>query len=216
MQKKNIGQESTVFIVDDDEAVRDSLKMLMNSVEQLVETFSSPLDFLKYYDENRPGCIVLDIRMPSMSGLDLQSRLNEIHCILPIIFITGHGDVPMAVQAIKDGAMTFIQKPLRDHDLFDLINEGLKLDARQRIELLEHKKILQRLSILTDREREVLHHVMEGKANKVIAADINLSQRTVEIHRSRVMEKMGTKSLAHLVRQVIQVKEHLDDELRFA
>ncbi|MDP0590206.1 MAG: response regulator [Candidatus Endonucleobacter bathymodioli] len=213
MKKENIGQEPTVFIIDDDEAVRDSLKMLMNSVEQSVETFSSSSDFLKYYDENRPGCIVLDIRMHGMSGLDLQSRLNEIHCILPIIFITGHGDVPMAVQAIKDGAMTFLQKPFRDQDLFDFINEGLTLDARQRIELLEHKKILHRISMLTYREREVLHHVVEGKANKVIAADINLSQRTVEIHRSRVMEKMGTKSLAHLVRQVIQVKEHLHCEI---
>lgn len=208
-------QVPTVFIIDDDEAVRDSLKMLMNSVGQKVEVFAFPADFLGAYDENRPGCIVLDIRMPGMSGLELQNKLNSMHCILPIIFITGHGDVPMAVQAIKDGAMNFIQKPFRDQELLDLINDALKLDAQQRAELLEHKEILRRLSTLTEREHEVLHHVVEGKANKVIAADINLSQRTVEIHRSRVMEKMGTKSLAHLVRQVMQVKEHLKEDFRF-
>lgn len=215
MQQQDMKQEPTVFIIDDDEAVRDSLKMLMKSVGQTVEAFFSPAEFLEVYDENRPGCIVLDIRMPGMSGLELQSKLNEMHCILLIIFITGHGDVPMAVQAIKDGAMNFIQKPFRDQELLDLINDALKLDAQQRRELLEHKEILRRLSTLTDREREVLHHVVEGKANKVIAADINLSQRTVEIHRSRVMEKMGTKSLAHLVRQVMQVKEHLEGEFYF-
>ncbi|MCK5893049.1 MAG: response regulator transcription factor [Endozoicomonadaceae bacterium] len=208
-------QEPAVFIIDDDEAVRDSLKMLMHSVGQKVQVFASPTEFLNVYDENHPGCIVLDIRMPGMSGLELLSKLNDMRCILPIIFITGHGDVPMAVQAIKDGAMNFIQKPFRDQELLDDINDALKLDTQQRAELLEHKEILRRLSTLTEREREVLHHVVEGKANKVIAADINLSQRTVEIHRSRVMEKMRTKSLAHLVRQVMQIKEHLKNEFQF-
>ncbi|MCX4028477.1 response regulator transcription factor [Endozoicomonas sp. SM1973] len=203
-------QQPTVFIIDDDEAVRDSLGLLMQSVGQSVEVYASPADFLAAYNENRPGCIVMDIRMPGMSGLELQAKLNEMHCILPIIFITGHGDVQMAVQAIKNGAMNFIQKPFRDQELLDLINDGLKLDSEQRKELLEHKEILKRLATLTDREREVLHHVVEGKANKVIAADISLSQRTVEIHRSRVMEKMGTKSLAHLVRQIMQVKDQVE------
>ena len=207
-------QESIVFIIDDDEAVRDSLKMLLNSVSQKVQVFASPAEFLEAYDENRPGCILLDIRMPGMSGLELQSRLNNMHCILPIIFITGHGDIPMAVQAIKDGAMNFIQKPFRDQELLDYVNDALSLDARQRARLLEHKEILRRLSTLTEREREVLHHVVEGKANKVIAADINLSQRTVEIHRSHVMKKMATKSLAHLVRQVMHVKEQLTEEFK--
>lgn len=203
-------QQPTVFIIDDDEAVRDSLGLLMQSVGQSVEVYASPADFLAAYNENNPGCIVMDIRMPGMSGLELQAKLNEMHCILPIIFITGHGDVQMAVQAIKNGAMNFIQKPFRDQELLDLINDGLKLDSEQRKELLEHKEILKRLATLTDREREVLHHVVEGKANKVIAADISLSQRTVEIHRSRVMEKMGTKSLAHLVRQIMQVKDQIE------
>ena len=209
MLQKVITQNPTVFIIDDDEAVRDSLSIVMDSIGQDAEAFSSPSDFLTSYDENRAGCIILDIRMPGMSGLELQVKLNEMHCILPIIFITGHGDVPMAVQAIKNGGMNFIQKPFRDHELIDLINDGLKLDSQQRRELLGHKEILHRLSTLTDRERDVLDHIVAGKANKVIAADINLSQRTVEIHRSRVMEKMCTKSLAHLVRQIIQVKGHL-------
>lgn len=208
-------QEPAVFIIDDDEAVRDSLKMLMHSVGQKVQVFASSTEFLEVYDENHLGCIVLDIRMPGMSGLELLNQLNDMRCILPIIFITGHGDIPMAVQAIKNGAMNFIQKPFRDQELLDDINNALKLDAQQRTELLEHMEILRRLSTLTEREREVLHHVVEGKANKVIAADINLSQRTVEIHRSRVMEKMCTKSLAHLVRQVMQIKEHLKNEFQF-
>lgn len=212
MQKNEIQKKSTVFIIDDDEAVRDSLKMLANSVGHQVKTFSSPENFLNCYDENSPGCIVLDIRMPGMSGLELQSQLNHMHCILPIIFITGHGDVPMAVKAIKNGAMNFIQKPFRDQELLDFIHDALKLDTQQRKELLSHKEILRRLSTLTDREQEILQHVISGKANKVIAADINLSQRTVEIHRARVMEKMGTKSLAHLVQQMMQIKDHKKED----
>lgn len=212
---QNAIHESTVFVIDDDEAVRDSLKMLLDSIGQRSETFTNPGHFLETYDENRPGCIVLDIRMPGMSGLELQNRLNNIHCILPIIFITGHGDVPMAVRAIKEGAMDFIQKPFRDQELLDLINDALKLDGKQRSELLEHKNILHRVSSLSDREYEVLHHVVEGKANKLIATEIGLSQRTVEIHRSHVMKKMHTKSLAHLVRQIMAVKEHLNADFKF-
>ncbi len=212
---QNLNNEPVVFIIDDDEAVRDSLKLLLNSVGQKSETFINPRHFLETYEENRPGCIVLDIRMPSMSGLELQSKLNAMHCILPIIFITGHGDVPMAVRAIKEGAMDFIQKPFRDQELLDLINDALKLDSKQRSELLEHKNILRRVSSLSDREYEVLHHVVEGKANKLIATEIGLSQRTVEIHRSHVMKKMGTKSLAHLVRQIMAVKEHLNTDFKF-
>ena len=213
MQQTKI--ESTVFIIDDDEAVRDSLKFLLDSVGQRSVTFTNPAHFLEDYDEHTPGCIVLDIRMPSMSGLELQSKLNSMHCILPIIFITGHGDVPMAVRAIKEGAMDFIQKPFRDQELLDLINDALKLDSKQRQELLEHKNILRRVSSLSDREYEVLQHVIEGKANKIIAIEVGLSQRTVEIHRSHVMKKMKTKSLAHLVRQIMAVKSHLGSDFKF-
>jgi two-component system, LuxR family, response regulator FixJ len=197
----------TVFIVDDDTAVRDALKFLLRSVGHPVEAFSSAQDFLDAYRDDRPGCLVLDIRMPGMSGLELQEKLVERRSILPIIFITGHGDVPMAVEAMQAGAMDFIQKPFRDQDLLDRINQALEKDAKNRAALGELNVIRERLASLTPREREVMDLVVNGKANKVIAGDLDLSQRTVEIHRARVMEKMQASSLAHLVRMVIEVGE---------
>jgi two-component system response regulator FixJ len=196
---------ATIFVVDDDAAVRDSLKMLLRSVGQAVETFGSGQDFIDAYSEDRAGCLVLDIRMPGMSGLELQQKLNERHSIMPIIFITGHGDVPMAVEAMQAGAVDFIQKPFRDQDLIDRINQALEKDHNNRAALGERNDIRKRLETLTPREREVLDLVVHGKANKVIAGDLKLSQRTVEIHRARVMEKMQASSLAHLVRMVLEV-----------
>ncbi len=196
---------ATIFIVDDDMAVRDALKLLLRSVGQAVETYGSAQEFLDAYSEDRPGCLVLDIRMPGMSGLELQQKLNERHSILPIIFITGHGDVPMAVEAMQAGAVDFIQKPFRDQDLIDRINQALEKDNNNRAALGERNDIRKRLETLTPREREVLDLVVHGKANKVIAGDLKLSQRTVEIHRARVMEKMQASSLAHLVRMVLEV-----------
>jgi FixJ family two-component response regulator len=149
---------------------------------------------------------VLDIRMPGMSGLELQQELITRHSLLPIVFITGHGDVPMAVEAMQAGAVDFIQKPFRDQDLLDRINQALEKDAQGRRMLAERALIHRRLQTLTPREREVLTMIVAGKANKVIAGDLNLSQRTVEIHRARVMEKMGAHSLAHLVRMTMQVE----------
>jgi two-component system, LuxR family, response regulator FixJ len=195
----------TIFVVDDDSAVRDALKLLLRSVGQAVETYGSAQEFLDAYGEDRPGCLVLDIRMPGMSGLELQQKLNEKHSILPIIFITGHGDVPMAVEAMQAGAVDFIQKPFRDQDLIDRINQALEKDGSNRAALGERNDIRRRLETLTPREREVLDLVVHGKANKVIAGDLKLSQRTVEIHRARVMEKMQASSLAHLVRMVLEV-----------
>jgi FixJ family two-component response regulator len=195
----------TIFVVDDDAAVRDALKLLLRSVGQAVETFGSGQEFVDAYSEDRPGCLVLDIRMPGMSGLELQQKLNERHSILPIIFITGHGDVPMAVEAMQAGAVDFIQKPFRDQDLIDRINQALEKDSNNRAALGERNDIRRRLETLTPREREVLDLVVHGKANKVIAGDLKLSQRTVEIHRARVMEKMQASSLAHLVRMVLEV-----------
>jgi FixJ family two-component response regulator len=195
----------TIFVVDDDSAVRDALKLLLRSVGHAVETYASAQEFLDAYSEDRPGCLVLDIRMPGMSGLELQQRLNEKHSILPIIFITGHGDVPMAVEAMQAGAVDFIQKPFRDQDLIDRINQALEKDSSNRAALGERNDIRRRLETLTPREREVLDLVVHGKANKVIAGDLKLSQRTVEIHRARVMEKMQASSLAHLVRMVLEV-----------
>ena len=197
----------TVFIVDDDVAVRDALKFLLRSVGHPVEAFASATEFLDAYGDDRPGCLVLDIRMPGMSGLELQEQLVARRSILPIIFITGHGDVPMAVEAMQAGAMDFIQKPFRDQDLLDRINQALEKDAMNRAALGEKNQIRERLASLTPREREVMDLVVHGKANKVIAGDLELSQRTVEIHRARVMEKMQAASLAHLVRMVIEVGE---------
>ena len=205
MRGNSTNARPTILIVDDDAAVRDALKLLLRSVGQAVETFGSAQEFLDAYAEDRPGCLVLDIRMPGMSGLELQQKLNERHSIIPIIFITGHGDVPMAVEAMQAGAVDFIQKPFRDQDLIDRINQALEKDSSNRAALGERNDIRRRLETLTPREREVLDLVMHGKANKVIAGDLKLSQRTVEIHRARVMEKMQASSLAHLVRMVLEV-----------
>jgi FixJ family two-component response regulator len=205
MRGNSNNTRSTIFIVDDDAAVRDALKLLLRSVGQAVETYGSAQEFLDAYSEDRAGCLVLDIRMPGMSGLELQQKLNEKHSILPIIFITGHGDVPMAVEAMQAGAVDFIQKPFRDQDLIDRINQALEKDNSNRAALGERNDIRKRLETLTPREREVLDLVVHGKANKVIAGDLKLSQRTVEIHRARVMEKMQASSLAHLVRMVLEV-----------
>ena len=205
MRASVTNQRPTIFVVDDDSAVRDALKLLLRSVGQSVETYGAGSEFLEAYSEDRPGCLVLDIRMPGMSGLELQQKLNEKHSILPIIFITGHGDVPMAVEAMQAGAVEVIQKPFRDPDRLDPINQALEKDTSNRAALGERNDIRRRLETLTPREREVLDLVVHGKANKVIAGDLKLSQRTVEIHRARVMEKMQASSLAHLVRMVLEV-----------
>ena len=199
-------QPATVFIVDDDEAVRGSLKLLLKTLGLPAQAFASAQEFLTSFDPGRTGCLVLDIRMPGMSGLELQDALNARGALLPIIFITGHGDVPMAVEAMQHGAMDFLQKPFRDQDLLDRINKALQRDRAGRDLLGNRERIRACMATLTPREREVLTMVTQGKANKVIAADLQLSQRTVEIHRAHVMEKMGANSLAHLVRMVIDAE----------
>lgn len=195
--------EPTVYIVDDDEAVLDALSMLLCSMDYAVATFSSPLAFLAALEQLGPGCLVLDVRMPVMSGLELQQQLTQRNVELPIIFITGHGDVPMAVQAMQAGAFDFLQKPFRDQDMLDRIGEALVLDRERRDGQERQQAIAARLSLLSSREREVLDLVVQGQANKVIAVELSLSQRTVEIHRARVMEKMAAKSLADLVRMML-------------
>ncbi len=204
-----VSPEATVFVVDDDDAVRESLVFLMKSVGLKAESFSSAQDFLHHYNAARSGCLVLDIRMPGMSGLELQEKLSQMDCILPIIFITGHGDVPMAVKAIKAGAADFVQKPFRDQDLLDRIREVLQDDAEARVDKLQKAEILRRIGTLTEREREVMEQVVDGKANKVVAIDLNVSQRTVEIHRANVMDKMKARSLAQLVRLVMKARGEL-------
>ena len=196
----------TVFLVDDDEAVRDSLGLLMKSVGLTSRSFASAGEFLAEYDPDSSGCLVLDIRMPGMSGMELQQKLIEMRAILPIIFITGHGDIPMAVEAMQRGAVDFIPKPFRDHELLDRINKALEDDRKNRDALVEREEVEKCIAKLTPREKQVLELVVQGKANKVIAGDLAVSQRTVEIHRARVMEKMQSRSLAHLVRMVMQVQ----------
>jgi two-component system response regulator FixJ len=197
----------TVFIVDDDEAVRSALRLLLKSVGLAATTLPSAQAFLDSYDPQQPGCLVLDVRMPGMSGLELQQHLNMRGAILPVIFMTGHGDIPMAVEAIQQGAFDFLQKPFRDQDLIDRIQRALAKDKLSRAELNERTRIRERLESLTPREREVLALVTSGKPNKVMASDLGVSQRTVEIHRARVMEKMEAASLAQLVRMVMDLDE---------
>jgi two-component system, LuxR family, response regulator FixJ len=202
----------TVFVVDDDEGVRNSLRFLLKSVGLTVRTLSSAGEFLDSYRPSQPGCLVLDVRMPGMSGLELQQQLNLRGATLPVIFITGHGDVPMAVEAMQHGAFDFLQKPFRDQDLIDRIQRGLERDARSRGSLAQHAKIRQRIESLTPREREVLTLMTQGKPNKVMAAELGVSQRTVEIHRARVMEKSGAASLAQLVRMVMDLQAESADK----
>ena len=202
--------QQTVYVVEDDEAVRESLELLLKSDGKPVKTYESATAFLKDYSDKMAGCIVLDIRMPGMDGMELQKKLNEKHSILPIIFVTGHGDVPMAVDAMKEGAVDFIQKPYREEALLEKIEAALKQDLEQRKSLDEKQEIIRRIKSLTPREHEIMDRMIAGQANKVIAIELEISQRTVEIHRSRVMHKMGTHSLAHLVRMVLSVKDLID------
>jgi FixJ family two-component response regulator len=189
-----------VYVVDDDDGMRRALDALLSTVGYKTAVFSRPSEFLANFKADSPGCLVLDIRMPDMSGLELQRHLNRMGSMMPVIFITGHGDIPMAVQAMKEGAFEFIQKPFRDQDLLDRINHALKQDAESRNTVARRAEVLHRLESLTPRERQVMDMVVEGAANKVIAIDLHLSERTVEIHRAKVMEKMGARSVAHLVK----------------
>ncbi len=196
--------QSTVFIVDDDEAIRHAMELLMRSVGQPCETFHSADEFLESYSNDREGCLVLDIRMPGIGGFELQDKMKELGSTLPIIFITGHGDVPMAVEAMQNGAFDFIQKPFREQDLLDRIGLAMRADRRKRAEQQKRSDVVGRLLKLTRRERQVMDLVVTGKPNKIIAFELGVSQRTVEIHRARVMEKMQAASLADLVRMNLE------------
>ena len=200
---QNQEKQPTVFIVDDDPAIRFAMQALMDSVNIEHEIYASGDEFLQGVEDHRAGCLVLDIRMPGLGGLELQDELITRGSTLPIIFITGHGDVPMAVDAMQKGAVDFIQKPFRDQDLLDRIREALKTDQERREEQQKHAEVAERLARLTNREREVFDLVVTGKPNKVIAYELGVSQRTVEIHRARVMEKMQARSLADLVKMHI-------------
>ncbi len=202
---KEPDRKQTVYIVDDDQAIRHAMELLMRSVGLDYEIFHSADDFLAGHTNARAGCLVLDIRMPGLGGLELQEKLNGMGSTLPIIFITGHGDVPMAVEAMQKGAVDFIQKPFRDQELLDRVGEALKTDQKRRSARNQQAEVAGRIDKLTKREREVMDLVVTGKPNKVIAYELGVSQRTVEIHRARVMEKMQARSLADLVRMHLAV-----------
>ena len=196
--------EPRVHVVDDDEAMRDSLKWLLESRGLEVELYPSGEAFLKAFDNGFCGCLVLDVRMPGMSGLDLYEQLQARASTLPVIFITGHGDVPMAVSALKQGAADFIEKPFNDQDMVGLIEACMKLDRAAAAKRAESASVAQRRDSLTQREQEVLALVVAGKLNKQIADELGISIKTVEVHRSRVMQKMGANSVAELVQLTLK------------
>ena len=200
-------QEQTVFIVDDDDAVRDSIKELVESVGLQAQGYDSALAFLDAFDPQRAGCLVLDMRMSGMSGLVLQERLNELEVRIPVIVITGHGDVPMAVQSLRSGAVDFIQKPYREQALLDSINAALARDAAARRSSVAADDIEQRLAALTDREREVFGQILSGLTSKEIARVLEVSPRTVDAHRKNLLRKLGIGSVKELMLRLASRKQ---------
>ena len=195
-----------VFVVDDDPAMRDSLRWLIESTGLRVETYADAQTFLRAIRPDVPGCLVLDVRIPGMSGLDLQAELARRGIGLPTIIVTGHAEVAMAVRAVKAGAIDFIEKPFSDQLLLDRVRQGLEMDRRERAARERRAEIMRRMGALSQREREVLELVVAGRANKEIAAALGLSTKTVEVHRAHVMEKMQASSVAELVRLTLFVQ----------
>ena len=189
-----------VFVVDDDASIRESLKNLLRSVGLRVETLASAQEFLRAKRGDEPGCLVLDVRMPGFSGLDLQKRMAKAGVDLPIIFLTGHGDIPMSVRAMKAGAVEFLTKPVREQDLLDAVQQALERDSAVRNQRTKLDDLRERFDSLTPKERDVMGKVVAGLLNKQIAAELGMSETTVKIHRHQVMEKMKAASLAELVR----------------
>ncbi|MCK4958464.1 MAG: response regulator transcription factor [Planctomycetes bacterium] len=196
-------EKQTVFIVDDDKLIRDGIANLVKTMLSLEAlTFATAEEFLKTYDPAQAGCLVLDVCLPGMSGLELQARLKEQNANLPIVIISGHGDVPMAVQAVKAGAVDFIEKPFREHVLWENIKKALAMDAQDRADRIELADIQERIALLSDRERGVMELVLAGKTSKEIADKLGLSHKTVETHRTHIMEKLGVRSAVQLTRLV--------------
>ena len=199
--------EPIVFLIDDDDGVRRSLDALLRSNGLKTAAFASARDFLAQFDPDAAGCLVTDVRLPGMSGIELLQKLRMQNCHMPVIVITGHGDVPLAVEAMKGGAVDFIEKPFRDHVLLTAVRRALKLADEDHEQRIATREIWTRLMTLTPREHQVLDMVVAGKANKVIAIDLDLSIKTVEFHRAHVMEKMGVDSLAELVQAVLLARK---------
>ncbi|MBF0609556.1 MAG: response regulator transcription factor [Magnetococcales bacterium] len=203
----SISSQPVVYVVDDDQAVRESLVWLIESVGLKVESFPSAQVFLNHYQNNTPGCLLLDVRMPGLSGLELQDHLRERGMPLPIIFITGHGDVPMAVKAMKHGAVDFIEKPFNDQRLLDTLQKAIRDNLLTWEQKQESVNLIARWNDLSNREREVLDLVVLGKVNKQIADILQISIKTVEGHRASVMRKMNARTVADLVRMVLEIRE---------
>ena len=204
--------EATVFVVDDDPAVRTALCMLLKSMKLRVEAFACARDFLRSHDPDRPGCVLADVRMPGMSGLEMQQHMRRQGDLRPVIVISGHGDVPMVVQAMKFGAVDFLEKPFRDQQLSECVQNALQIDAKNRQRRAQQKVVDRRLAQLKAGERDVLQLILQGKSNKYIASELNLSVRTIEVRRSKVMHKMGAKTLADLIRMSVQLDLSTDDD----
>src|SRR5262245_19647702 len=194
------GQNGTVFVVDDDPAILKALSRLLRSHQLQVQTFQSARNFLEQHDDSVPGCLVLDIRMPDVSGLELQKILKSANSQRPIVFLTGHSDVPNAIRAMRDGAINFLIKPVNSRILLEAVHEALEKDRLERSTRAEVMSVQSRLATLTPREREVLGYVVMGLLNKQIAVELGTVEKTIKVHRSRVMHKMGVRSLAELVR----------------
>ncbi|MCB1907395.1 MAG: response regulator transcription factor [Rhodocyclaceae bacterium] len=209
-----MNQAPLAHIVDDDEAIRDALEWLFQTRGVACRSWSSAEAFLDALQPDWRGCIVLDIRMDGMSGLACFDVLRERECTLPVIFLTGHGDVPMAVSALKNGAFDFVEKPFNDNDLVDLVDKALEADARKQAQIATRDTVAQRLARLTTRESEVMELILAGKYNKVIADKLNISMRTVEVHRARVFEKMGVRSAVELAQALATsgLRESREDE----
>jgi two-component system response regulator TtrR len=200
-------QGPTAYVVDDDESIRTLWRWLMESNGIAVRTFATAEEFIESYRNGGAGCLVLDIKLPDMSGLELQEYLNGRDIEIPIVFVTGHGDVPAAVSALKGGAVDFIQKPFSHREVLAIIANAFQRDAELRDRRARQSRIAGRLATLTEREREVLQRVIEGKPNKIIASELDISVKTVEFHRAKVMEKTGVDSVAELVQVAMQQSE---------
>jgi FixJ family two-component response regulator len=198
-----LNEESTVFLIDDDPTALRTMSATIRIVFPHIEAFASAADFLATYNSHRPGCLVLDVAMPGMSGLELQRKLIRDKIVLPVVFVTAHGNVPMAVEVIQLGAVNFLEKPVQEQQLWDSIRKALELDAQNRRRMARRQRAEERLVRLTPGEREVLNLILEGRMNKEIAAELHLSTRTIEDRRAKMMKKMGAESLAELIQLVM-------------
>jgi two-component system, LuxR family, response regulator FixJ len=203
MSDTPLNEESTVFLIDDDATALRAMSATIRIVFPHIEAFVSAADFLASYDPNCPGCLVLDVAMPGMSGLELQRKLSRDKIVLPVVFVTAHGNVPMAVEAMQLGAVNFLEKPVQEQQLWDSIRKALELDAQNRRRMARRQRAEERLARLTPGEREVLNLILEGRMNKEIATELHLSTRTVEDRRAKMMKKMGAESLAELIQLVM-------------